>query len=409
MPATYSVGIDLGTTNSVLARTPVGGEASRPEVLPVAQLTAPGTIERLPLLPSFVYLGTPDEVEREAFRLPWGNPSSATGEWARRRAAEVPTRSISAAKSWLAYGGADRRAAILPWNAPPEVSRISPVEASRLYLEHLLAAWAEAHPNAPIAEQQVVLTVPASFDAVARELTREAALAAGLPGNFLLLEEPQAAFYAWIADQEESWRQQVREGDVILICDVGGGTTDLSLVGVTQEAGELVLQRLAVGSHVLVGGDNMDLALAHMAHARFAEKGVELDPWQSVALWHACREAKERLLAPDGPDSAPVTVLGRGRRLVGGTMSIELTRREVIDALAEGFFPACGLDAKPARRAASGFRELGLPFESDPAVTRHLAHFLSQHGDVRPTRVLFNGGVFKSGILAQRVMDTIND
>ncbi|HAB18403.1 MAG TPA: Hsp70 family protein, partial [Verrucomicrobiales bacterium] len=273
--------------------------------------------------------------------------------------------------------------------------------------EHLLAAWAGAHPEAPIGKQQVVLTVPASFDAVARELTREAALQAGLPENFVLLEEPQAAFYAWLADQSKSWRKLVKQGDVVAICDVGGGTIDLTLISVTQEEGELVLQRLAVGNHILVGGDNMDLALAQLAQTRFAEKGVELDAWQSVALWHACRIAKETLLAPDGPVKCPVTVLGRGRRLVGGTVSVELTRDEVVAALTDGFFPPGPLDARPARRAVSGFRELGLPFEADPAITRHLAHFLKQQTNVRPTRLLFNGGVFKSEFFQRRVLEAV--
>lgn len=359
------------------------------------------------MLPSFLYLGTPEEVEQGIFRLPWGTPPLAVGDWARRQGAEVPTRTVSGAKSWLAYSRVDRRQAILPWNAPAEVAKISPVEASRRVLEHALAAWAQAHPEAPILEQQVVLTVPASFDAVARELTREAALQAGLPETFVLLEEPQAAIYAWLADQSKNWRKLVREGDVVVICDVGGGTTDLTLVSVTHEAGELVLKRLAVGNHILVGGDNMDLALAQLAQSRFAEKGVNLDAWQSVALWHACRAAKETLLAPAGPDSCPVTVLGRGRRLIGGSVSVELTRAEVVTALTEGFFPPGTLQARPARRAQSGFKELGLPFEADPAITRHLSHFLNQQSGVRPTRVLFNGGVFKSDFFRHRVLEAV--
>ncbi len=407
MAAKYSVGIDLGTTNSVLACMELGREGAVPEVVPIPQLTAPSTVEAREMLPSFLYLGTPEEAEKEVFRLPWGNPSYAVGEWARRQAAEAPTRTVAGAKSWLAYGRVDRRQAILPWGAPPEVEKVSPVEVSRRLLEHLLAAWAAAHPEAPIAEQQVVLTVPASFDAVARELTREAALQAGLPENFVLLEEPQAAFYAWLADQGDTWRKRVQQGDVVAVCDVGGGTTDLTLISVTQEEGELVLQRLAVGNHILVGGDNMDLALAQVAQTRFAETGVNLDAWQSVSLWHACRAAKETLLAADGPAKSPVTVLGRGRRLVGGSVSVELTRDEVVTALTEGFFPSIPLDSRPARRTLSGFRELGLPFEADPAVTRHLAHFLNQQSGNRPTRVLFNGGVFKSEFFRRRLLEAL--
>lgn len=407
MPARYSVGIDLGTTNCVLAYLEVGRDDVALQVLPIPQVVGSASVEARPLLPSFLYLGTPEEEARGAFRLPWGTPGFAVGDGARRQAAEVPTRTVAGAKSWLAHPRVDRRQPILPWNAPEDVPKVSPVETSRRYLEHLAAAWAQAHPESPLSEQQVVLTVPASFDAAARELTREAALAAGLPENFVLLEEPQAAFYAWIADGEHAWRKQVREGDVILICDVGGGTTDFTLVTVAQEQGELSLRRIAVGNHILVGGDNMDLALAHLAQARFAEKGLTLDAWQSVALWHACRAAKESLLENPELAAAPVTLLGRGRRTVGGSVSIELTREEVLSSLTEGFFPAARLQDRPARRAASGFRELGLPFESDPAVTRHLGQFLGQQGNARPTRVLFNGGVFKAAAFRQRLLEIV--
>ena len=237
--------------------------------------------------------------------LPWAEGRDfAVGELARRQAAEVPDRTVGAAKSWLCHSRVDRHQPILPWNAPAEVPKVSPVTATQRYLEHLVAAWEAAFPDAPIAEQHVVLTVPASFDARARELTREAALAAGLPEDFVLLEEPQAAVYAWLATTGDRWRQTLSVGDTLLVCDVGGGTTDLTLVGVTEEGGELSLQRMAVGNHLLVGGDNMDLALAHHVAGQFAEQGVKLDPWQSVALWHSCRTAKETLLAPDGPADA---------------------------------------------------------------------------------------------------------
>jgi hypothetical protein len=407
MAAMYSIGIDLGTTNSVLACVELGLEDAALRVLAIPQLTSAGTVEARPMLPSFMYLGTSEEAEKGAFNLPWAGPPHGVGEWARRRAAEVPTRTVAGSKSWLAHARVDRREAILPWNAPADVPKVSPVTAARRFLEHLLAVWAEAHPEAPIAGQQVVLTVPASFDAVARELTREAALQAGLPEGFILLEEPQAALYAWLADHAAAWRKVLREGDLVLVCDVGGGTTDLSLIAVSQEDGELVLKRVAVGNHILVGGDNMDLALAHLAHARFAEKGIELDPWQSVGLWHACRLAKEQLLNEGGPETCPVTVLGRGRKVVGGSVSVDLSRSEVVEALSEGFFPPSALDARPMRRAASGFREMGLSFESDPAITRHLAYFLSQQGGLRPTRVLFNGGVFKAEFLRHRVLQSL--
>jgi hypothetical protein len=258
-----------------------------------------------------------------------------------------------------------------------------------------------------------VLTVPASFDASARELTREAATAAGLPGDSLLLEEPQAAVYAWLVDQGDRWRQQLAVGDRLLVCDVGGGTTDLTLIDMSQQSGELLLQRLAVGNHLLVGGDNMDLALAHLVAERFQQEGVSLDPWQAVSLWHACRRAKETMLAEGGPDSHKVSVLGRGSRLIGGTVSVELDRQAAAELLTDGFFPACGLEERPARRRQSGFIQLGLPFETDTAITRHIAAFLGAHASddqpaARPSHVLFNGGVFRAAGLRQRLLQVLS-
>ncbi len=413
MAAKYVIGIDLGTTNSVLAYAPLGVDAPQVEILPIPQLVAPGTVEARSVLPSFLYLGTPEDAAAGNFDLPWESGRDfVVGELARRQAAEVPMRTVALAKSWLCHSRVDRHQGILPWNAPAEVPKISPVAASRRYLQHLAAAWQAAFPDSPITEQQVVLTVPASFDASARELTREAALSAGLPDNLVLLEEPQAALYAWLADMQDRWRRQLKVGDTLLVCDVGGGTTDFTLIAAAEENGELVLRRLAVGNHTLVGGDNMDLALAHFAAGAFGEKGVKLDPWQSVALWHSCRAAKETLFAADGPQKHPVAVLGRGSRLIGGTVSIELERQAAADLLLEGFFPNCGATDRPKKRGASGFRELGLPFESDTAITRHLAGFLASQTDAsgqpaRPTHVLFNGGVFKSDSLRQRLLDVL--
>jgi hypothetical protein len=336
------------------------------------------------------------------------------GEFARRQGAEVPHRVVAAAKSWLCHSRVDRHQPILPWNASTDVEKVSPVTAAQRYLEHLVAAWEHAFPDAPAREQHVVLTVPASFDASARELTREAATAAGLPPSLVLLEEPQAAVYSWLNATGNRWRRILRVGDTLLVCDVGGGTTDLTLVEVAEEGGELVLRRRAVGNHLLVGGDNMDLAMAHFVARRFAEKGVQLDPWQSVALWHSCRTAKESLLAQaDGRKTHPISVLGRGKKLIGGTIAIEVERSEVSALLVDGFFPRCRLEERPARRRASGFQEIGLPFESDTAVTRHLAAFLQAHGEggepVRPTHVLFNGGVFKAEVLRARLLDVLGD
>ncbi|MGH7137244.1 MAG: Hsp70 family protein [Pirellulales bacterium] len=408
MTAKYAIGIDLGTTNSALAWCALDAEEAKVEVLAVPQLVAAATIEERALLPSFLYLGTDADAKAKNFDLPWEKKRDfAAGELARRQSAEVPTRTVAAAKSWLCHSRVDRHQAILPWNAPADVPKVSPVEASRRYLSHLAAAWSAAFRNAPLAEQYVVLTVPASFDPAARELTREAALAAGLPESLVLLEEPQAAVYAWLADQGDRWRKMMKVGDRLLVCDVGGGTTDFTLIGVTEEAGDLTLTRLAVGNHILVGGDNMDLALAHFAAGAFSQKGVQLDPWQSVALWHSCRAAKEALLSSEGPKKHPIAVLGRGSKLIKGSVSVDIEREAAGNLLVEGFLPQCELTDQPAARRASGFRELGLPFESDTAITRHLAAFLRSQGEggqaARPTHVLFNGGVFKSTLLRERL------
>ncbi len=413
MSARFVVGIDLGTTNSVLAYSSLAEETPSVHVLPIPQLVAPSTLESRPQLPSFLYLASEHETGQGALDLPWAEARRfAVGEIARRQAAEVPDRTIGAVKSWLCHGRVDRRSEILPWNAPAEVPRISPVVGTRRFLEHLIAAWQDAFPDAPLAEQHVVLTVPASFDAAARELTREAALAAGLPDEVLLLEEPQAAVYSWVGKVGERWRRSLALGDVLLVCDVGGGTSDFTLVRVGEEDGELVLQRVAVGNHLLVGGDNMDLALAYQASQLFAAKNVELDPWQSVSLWHSCRAAKEAMLREGGPERQTISVLGRGSKLIGGTVSIELDRQQTAEWLVEGFFPRCEPHERPARRRASGFQEIGLPFEQDTGVTRHLAAFLQDHaegqgGAVQPTHLLMNGGTFKARILADRLVDVL--
>ncbi|MHB9078973.1 MAG: Hsp70 family protein [Pirellulaceae bacterium] len=422
MSAQYVLGIDLGTTNCVLSYTPLNTDTPDIRELRIPQLVDAGTLERRTMLPAFTYLATEHDAGGGALDLPWTRepqsrePQSrertfAVGELARRKAADAPQRTVGAAKSWLCYSRVDRRQPILPWNAPSEVPKISPVTAARYYLDHLVAAWQAEHPEAPVAAQRVVLTVPASFDAAARELTHDAARAAGLPPDLILLEEPQAAVYAWLAAQGEGWRKSLRVGDRLLVCDVGGGTTDLTLIEVTESDGELALQRLAVGDHLLVGGDNMDLALAYDVAERFAAGGHQLDPWQSVSLWHACRNAKETMLASDGPATHTISILGRGSKMIGGTVSVEIERGTVLQRLVDGFFPHCQLKDRPQRRSTSGFREIGLPYEHDTAVTRHLAAFLTAHAaDVHsavPTHVLVNGGVFKAGALQQRLLDVL--
>ncbi len=411
--AKFSIGIDLGTTNTLLAYAEMQAALPDVHVLPIPQVVAPGQVESLESLPSFIYL--PSDAEINSGQLSMLGRSAKdpiVGSYARQISADQPERVVSAAKSWLCHSQVDRHAPILPWNASKEIAKISPVDASRIILQHVVAAWTKEFPTAPLAEQYVTLTVPASFDMAARELTREAAIAAGLPADFVLLEEPQAAVYCWLNRKGDRWRRELHEGDLLLVVDVGGGTTDLTLVRVTQEAGELTLRRQAVGNHLLVGGDNMDLALAHYAASKFSEKGVKLNAWQAVALWHACRKAKESLLATGGKQTETISILGRGSKLIGGTVSIEVEREEVLGLLAGGFLGRCAINDRPVRDAATGFQELGLPFEVDSAITRHIAAFLSDNREATtlpalPTHILLNGGVFKSSLLREQLAEVL--
>ena len=437
----YSLGIDLGTTHCALSW--VDTEASDGEtvvqgVLDVPQLTSPGAVQGQPLLPSFIYLPHESELAAGDLALPWANDQDfAVGEFARARGAATPIRLVASAKSWLGHTGVDRRGAILPAEAPPEVARISPVEASVRYLSHLRAAWNAQHPEAPFDAQDITVTIPASFDPAARELTAEAAQTAGF-GSLTLLEEPQAALYSWIERSAGQWRQDVRRGDVILVVDVGGGTTDLSLIAVLEQGGNLELQRIAVGDHILLGGDNMDLALAYGVARKLAEQGTKLDAWQTRALAQACRAAKEALLTDPELAAVPVVVPSRGSKLIGGSVRTEVTRGEMVQTLLEGFFPPASASDLPQSRARSALTQLGLPYAQDAAVTRHLAAFLTRQrgataeiegfadrtegdeGDegltdaadsasfLHPTAVLFNGGVLKSHLIAERLLGILN-
>lgn len=399
----FIVGIDLGTTNCALAFIDTeAGEEARVQAFEVPQVVAPGQPAARPTLPSFLYLPAEGELPPGALALPWSERATQTvGEFARSRGAEVPARLISSAKSWLVHPGVDRNAAILPWGAGDDVPKLSPVAASARYLAHLRAAWDAAHADHPLPEQDVLLTVPASFDAVARELTVQAAREAGFD-NVTLLEEPQAAFYSWLAHTGDQWRKRLAVGDVVLVADVGGGTTDFTLIVVGERDGDLELERVAVGDHLLVGGDNMDLALAYALAQKLAEKGTKLDAWQLRALTHSCRLAKEQLLADPDRAQAPVAVLGRGSKVVGGTLKTKLERTEVEKVLLEGFLPHCGAEARPAQARRVGFQELGLPYAHDPGITRHLAAFLGRHGRM-PTAILYNGGVMKAAQLRSRL------
>ncbi|MDF3832927.1 Hsp70 family protein [Cupriavidus basilensis] len=425
----YSIGIDLGTTHCAISYVDLvasDGEKTSQGVLPVTQLTAPGAVEELDLLPSFLYLPHPSELAPGDLGLPWtAQREFAVGELARSRGAATPIRLVSSAKSWLCHPGVDRRAAILPNDAPAEVPRVSPLETSVRYLTHLREAWDHTHPDAPFGEQEITVTIPASFDPAARELTAEAAEAAGY-ARMTLLEEPQAALYSWIQKSDGLWRKQVRVGDIILVVDVGGGTTDLSLIAVIEREGNLELHRVAVGEHILLGGDNMDLALAHVVARKLAAQGTQADPWQLRALTYACRSAKETLLSDAATDAVPLVVPSRGSKLIGGSIRTELTRAELTQTILEGFFPQVDGSARPVSRTRAGLTQLGLPYAQDAAVTRHLAAFLGRQVAalaeldgmqgtqpegatlLHPTAVLFNGGVFKSDLLAARIMQTLN-
>ena len=402
----WQIGIDLGTTNSALAYW--DGEEIRD--FPIPQLVGPALLESRPSLPSYLYIPSRHEIGLDDLSLPWDEVADyAVGVLAREDGAKVPDRLISSAKSWLSQDGVDRRAPILPPKAPEEVTRLSPVDVSTRYLKHLAAAWRYSRMGTPLEELDVVLTVPASFDAVARELTVEAASRAGLE-HLTLLEEPQAAFYAWLDANDESWRKHARLGDRILICDLGGGTCDFTLIDVSEFEGDLKLERVAVGDHLLLGGDNMDLALAAQVQARLKAEGTKLDSWQFQVLTHSARSAKERLLAKGGLDLCPLTIQGRGSSLIGGAIQTELRRPDVEKVLLEGFFPLVEVTDWANRSRRYGLSELGLAYESDPAITRHLARFVGLHikDEAPPTCVLFNGGVCQSKALRERLVEQLN-
>ncbi|HEX3682504.1 MAG TPA: Hsp70 family protein [Bryobacteraceae bacterium] len=414
----YVIGIDLGTTNSALAYAPAGSaEDENPEVAlcNIAQLVNPGEVAELDLLPSSLYLPGPNEFVEGALALPWNDrPRYIAGQLARKRGVENAGRLVSSAKSWLSNQSADPTQPLLPIAAPEGIEKISPVDASREYLAHLRSAWDIEHPNAKLESQSVLITVPASFDAAARDLTQRAAKLAGYP-EVTIIEEPQAAFYAWI-ERNPDWREQVTPGDLILVVDIGGGTTDFTLIAVTEESGELQLERVAVGEHLLLGGDNMDLAVARFAEQQFAQKGNKLDAIQFHSLWQQCRAAKEVLLAGDSaPKDQPLTILGRGTGLVGGTIKGKLSRGDVHALLLEGFFPMVASDAVPQRQRRAALMEVGLNYASDAAVTKHLAQFLRQargnagsDGFARPTHLLLNGGVLQAGAIEQRIFEVLN-
>ncbi|MGX4640512.1 Hsp70 family protein [Massilia sp. SYSU DXS3249] len=423
----WLVGIDLGTTNTVLAYTAPGAE--RIELFPVDQLVAPGEIAAQPLLPSNRYHPAEGELAAGDLQLPWrqddvaGVERVAVGRLARQLGAATPGRLVASAKSWLSHPGVDRMAPILPWGAEPEVPKVSPVAASASYLAHLRANWNTRFPQQPLERQELVLTVPASFDEGARALTLEAAKLAGLP-HLRLLEEPQAALYDWLYRHRTSLAENLAGTRLVLVADVGGGTTDFSLVKVELEDGEPKLTRIGVGNHLILGGDNMDLALAHLAESRMAggdgAQRERLSAARLAQLTERCRAAKEQLLASDAPEAVTVTLLGAGSRLIGASRKAELRREDIERIVLDGFFPL-NETQEGAKRARAGIVEFGLPYASDPAITRHLADFLRQHAAAArealglpddgtspvPDTLLLNGGVFRGTAISNRLADTL--
>ncbi|MEZ9702223.1 Hsp70 family protein [Vibrio sp. 10N.261.46.E12] len=437
----FSVGIDLGTTHCVLSFIDTTNEDARVEVMPIPQLTAPGTVETRSQLGSFLYQPHEHEMDAGSRVLPWSSePKALVGAIARNLGSKTPIRLVASAKSWLCHGGVNRRDAFLPAGSPEEVEKVSPLKTTELYLEHLKDAWNHANPEHKLADQDVTITVPASFDPAARDLTAEAARNVGFT-HLTLLEEPQAALYSWIDNSNDTWRDEVNVGDIVLVVDIGGGTTDLSLVEVTQDDGNLSLNRIAVGEHILLGGDNMDLALAYRLKMKLAQEGKELAPWQVQAMTHACRDAKEALLNDAELQAVPIVVPSRGSKLLGATLKTELTQQEVQQTLVDGFFPKVAVTEHPVQKTRGALTQMGLPYAQDAGITRHIAAFLSKQANalsgnseaaqqdfnpfanmpgmpgaeapaadfIKPTAILFNGGVLKSNLLADRLSDTINE
>ncbi len=429
MAPRFSLGIDLGTSNSAIALAKV--EDGQPEILEITQPLGPGRIGEKPTLPSAVYIPHPDEFPEGAFSLPWqagGRGAPIVGHFARDHGALVPDRLITSAKSWLSNPHVDPRQASLPWKSEIREEKLSAFDCSRRYLEHMRESFGYAirsrGEDVALSDVQVVLTVPASFDEIARTLTAEAAEKAGL-GKVVLLEEPLAAFYAWTAQAGKDWRAQVHPGDIVLVCDVGGGTADFSLIAVSEKDGALDLNRISVGEHILLGGDNMDLALAYTLRANLQAEGKSISDMQFLALKHAAGKAKEAMLEDESIAELPVAAPSRGSSLFGGTVSAKLDRQTLEQVLVEGFFPMTGIEDLPKQSRRAGLQEFGLPYATDPVISKHLARFLTRSLEnvqasealqalvgaeartkpfLAPTAVLFNGGVFKAAPIRRRVL-----
>jgi molecular chaperone DnaK (HSP70) len=431
MSARFSLGIDLGTTNSAVALEDF--ENGRSTVIEITQLLGPNQIGEKPTLPSALYIPHPEEFPEASLRLPWFRNASGpvVGHFARDHGSLIPDRLVTSAKSWLSNFHIDPKKPVLPWKS--DIEKLSPFECSRLYLEHIKEGFLYAERAQGrvwnLDEGQVVLAVPASFDEVARNLTADAADAAGL-GKAVLLEEPQAAFYAWTAQAGSDWRNQVSQGDIVLVCDIGGGTADFSLLAITEKDGNLEVERISVGEHILLGGDNMDLALAYTLQAQLEAVGKPIDSWQLLALIHAASNAKVSLFTDMSLKQVSIAVPSRGSSLLGKTLSTTLDRATIEQVVLDGFFPLTKVTDLPQETRSAGLQEFGLPYASDPVISKHLARFLSRslinvkasealsslvkshqnalEGEyLKPTAVLFNGGVFNAAPIRKRVLDLL--
>lgn len=413
----YLIGIDLGTTNCTMAYAKLGDEKPTIEQFPIPQVTASASETESAALPSFLYFPLPEELKSHAAGVSWDpKRQHCVGLFARDRGAEVPSRLIASAKSWLCHSGINRREKLLPLASEEQNDKMSPHEACAAMLSHLREVWDNKMKDAPFHKQQIFITVPASFDPSARQLVQEAAELAGYP-EVILLEEPLAAFYAWLHDHDASWRKELSVGDTILVVDIGGGTTDFSLISVSEEQGNLILKREAVGAHLLLGGDNIDLSLAYLAKNKLEEQGHHIDDWQLQALVHSCRQAKEKLMSEKAPKSVDITIMGRSSKLIGGTLKTQISRDEARQLIVDGFAPLTKPEERSVAERRSGIQQVGLPYVQDARISCQLAKFLSMKGDtdnasmdtfVVPTAVLFNGGTMKADALRARLLELLN-
>ncbi|MDY0132753.1 MAG: Hsp70 family protein [Desulforegulaceae bacterium] len=414
MNAKYLIGIDLGTSNTAVSYAKLTGIDEKPEfkVFEIPQIIRPGEILSRPLLPSFIYFPADNEKNRDNFTLDWTKDETfIVGEYARKRSSEIPSRVISSAKSWLCNNHVNREDKILPWDSDQVEEKFSPVRAQTEILNHIKNAWDykfSDEEESSFVEQNITITIPASFDAVARELTLKASRECGIK-NLTLMEEPQAAFYSWLLLNEETWRKKVKKDESVLVCDIGGGTSDFTLIKIFETDGNLELERTAVGNHLLVGGDNMDLSISYLLNSKIVSSGKKLDKWQLRSLVNKAREAKEELFSDRTKEKYEIAVHSRGMKLIAGTIKSEILSKELDQIVKNGFFPNCELEEKPVNNRKTGLMEAGLNYESDPAITKHLAEFTSNFASASfPAYVLFNGGVMKSKDLRDHISKVLS-